>query len=116
MNAVIAPPAVGVAAPGASSRASSPDAIARHTARLPTVFCIERITPSVATGTTAGAATGGAACGAAWACSIARLYRRVTRIATIRSSPERGEPRPSRLDVATQSVPSGAAATVRIRP
>ena len=36
--------------------------------------------------------------------------------ATIRSSPDRGEPRPSRLDVATHSVPSGAATTVRMRP
>src|SRR5262245_27902583 len=34
----------------------------------------------------------------------------------MRSSPSRGEPRPSRLDVVTHSVPSGAAATVRMRP
>ena len=39
-----------------------------------------------------------------------------TRTAMIRSSPSRGEPRPSRLDVATHSVPSGAATTVRMRP
>ena len=39
-----------------------------------------------------------------------------TRTAMMRSSPDRGEPRPSRLEVATHSVPSGAAATVRIRP
>ena len=39
-----------------------------------------------------------------------------TRTAMMRSSPSRGEPRPSRLDVVTHSVPSGAAATVRIRP
>ena len=40
----------------------------------------------------------------------------LTRTATMRSSPERGAPRPSRLEVATHSVPSGAAATVRMRP
>src|SRR3954471_16062005 len=34
----------------------------------------------------------------------------------MRSSPLRGEPRPSRLDVVTHSVPSGAAATGLIRP
>ena len=34
----------------------------------------------------------------------------------IRSSPGRGSPRPSRLLVLTHSRPSGAAATVRIRP
>ena len=39
-----------------------------------------------------------------------------TRTAMMRSSPDRGEPRPSRLEVATHSVPSGAAATVLIRP
>ena len=79
---VIAASLAGVAG-GASSRASIPDAIARHTARLPTVLCIDSTTLSVATGTTAGAATGGAASGAAVECSIARLYRRATRTATI---------------------------------
>ena len=34
----------------------------------------------------------------------------------MRSSPLRGDPRPSRLDVVTHRVPSGAAATVRMRP
>ena len=34
----------------------------------------------------------------------------------MRSSPERGEPRPSRLDVVTHSEPSGARATERSRP
>src|SRR5690349_772463 len=33
-----------------------------------------------------------------------------------RSSPPRGEPRPSRFDVDTHSDPSGARTTVRIRP
>ena len=38
------------------------------------------------------------------------------RTAMIRSSPDRGDPRPSRFEVATHSVPSGAATTVRMRP
>src|SRR4051794_26372292 len=34
----------------------------------------------------------------------------------MRSSPARGEPRPSRFEVVTHSVPAGAAATGRMRP
>ena len=41
---------------------------------------------------------------------------RLTRTAMMRSSPARGAPRPSRLEVATHSVPSGAATTVLMRP
>ena len=39
-----------------------------------------------------------------------------SRTATMRSSPARGEPRPSLLEVVIHSAPSGALATVLIRP
>ena len=113
---VIAASLAGVAG-GASSRASIPDAIARHTAWLPTVRCIDSTTLSLATGTaTAGAATGGAGCGAAVECSIARLYRRATRTATIRSSPRTRRPAPVAVRRRHPQRSVGAAATVRIRP
>jgi len=109
--------ATAAAVSGATSRRSTPRAIARPTAWLPAVRCSESTTSSAA-GIPAGSGVGVAVTGwgaAVW-CFTARLYSRYTRTATIRSSPSRGDPRPSRLDVATHSVPSGAATTVRMRP
>jgi len=116
LTAVIAASVAGAAA-GPSSRASRPEAIARHTAWLPAVRCSEITTLSLAGTAITGAAAGRTPCGAATGSrSIARLYPRATRTATMRSSPSRGAPRPSRLEVATHKLPSGAAATVRMRP